>query len=605
MAFLRRVWTLVRPYRTRLILGLVFSLCFALSNALLMIVVKVVPDLVFAPQGKDVFGDLLSRAPHAVHKLVSHWLPQLQTPRSETVKVLAIGTIPLVMLFRGLFSYLNVYLMNWASARAIADLRLQLFDHLQNLSLDFFHTARTGNLISRIISDTSTLHSTIAFSFSTMIKDPVTVVALLILLFSQQPVLTPLSVVVFPVCIVPIVIYGRKIRKSAKALQTHLAELSDVMHEAFTGNRIVKAYNLEATVLERFRAGLRHFVSQYMRIVRAQEIPGPVIEFLASLGVALVFIYVLKWGGAAFTPGDLVQFVGSIFMMYQPIKALSRLQNQLEQARAASLRVFELLDTRSSVVDPPAPVPLKAAHADIHFQEVDFDYDEKPVLRGINLTVKAGQLVALVGKSGSGKTTLTNLLLRFYDPQRGSVRIGATDIRHVALQDLRRQIALVTQETVLFNETIGHNIGLGRPGATAAEIQASAKHAYAHDFIVEKPDGYETVVGEKGVALSGGQRQRLAIARALLKDAPILVLDEALSALDAESERIVQAAFEELMAGRTTLCIAHKLSTVQKADRIVVLEDGRIVESGTHAELLQARGVYCKLYELQFEPALA
>jgi subfamily B ATP-binding cassette protein MsbA len=387
-------------------------------------------------------------------------------------------------------------------------------------------------------------------------------------------------------------------------MQTHAADLANLMHECFTGNRIIKAYNLEDTVLAQFRETTRKYIGHMLRVIRANEIPSQVTEFLGGLGVALVLVYVvLSTGQSKVAPdaGAFIAFIGSIFLMYPSIKNLTRLQNQLQQARSANQRVFELLDTVSTITDPPKPLPLQASQADIQFDNVDFDYGEKPVLRGINLTVKAGRLVALVGSSGSGKTTLTNLLLRFYDPQRGAVRIGATDIRQVAINDLRRQIALVTQETILFNDTIRHNIALGRPGATNAEIEAAARHAYAHDFILEKPLGYEAVIGEKGVALSGGQRQRIAIARAILKNAPILVLDEATSALDTESERAVQAALEELMQQRTTICIAHRLSTIQKADLIVVMDSGRIVETGTHAQLIEARGVYRKLYELQFE----
>jgi ABC-type multidrug transport system fused ATPase/permease subunit len=295
-----------------------------------------------------------------------------------------------------------------------------------------------------------------------------------------------------------------------------------------------------------------------------------------------------------------IKVVGSIFLMYQPLKNLARLHNNLQQAQAASARVDELLATPNTVPEPAKPKPLKAAGADIEFKDVDFSFGDKAVLRKVNLTVKAGQFVALVGKTGSGKTTLTNLLLRFYDPQAGSIRIGGTDIREVATRDLRGQMAVVTQETVLFNQTIRRNIELGRPGATNADIEAAAKHAHATEFIVEKPEGFETVVGERGVTLSGGQRQRLAIARGILRDAPILVLDEATSALDTESERIVQAALEELMQGRTTICIAHRLSTIQKADVIVVFDEGRIVETGRHEELLKHDGIYRKLYELQF-----
>jgi ABC-type multidrug transport system fused ATPase/permease subunit len=282
------------------------------------------------------------------------------------------------------------------------------------------------------------------------------------------------------------------------------------------------------------------------------------------------------------------------------MKNLSRLYNQLAQARASSERVFELLATQNSVPEPAQPRPLKAAGADIHFDHVDFAYDNKPVIRDIDLRIRPGQLVALVGSSGAGKTTLANLLLRFYDPVRGAIRIGGVDIREAATRDLRSQIAVVTQETILFNDTVRRNIELGRPGATHEEIIAAARHAYAYDFIMEKPQGFDTVVGEKGVTLSGGQRQRLAIARAVLRDAPILVLDEATSALDTESERAVQTALDELMKGRTTLCIAHRLSTIFHADMIVVLDKGRIVELGRHDELVKRGGVYQKLYELQF-----
>jgi subfamily B ATP-binding cassette protein MsbA len=335
-----------------------------------------------------------------------------------------------------------------------------------------------------------------------------------------------------------------------------------------------------------------------MRIIRAEEIPGPLNEFLAAIGVALLFGYF------AFQPnpnvGTVVQFGMAIFLVYRPIKNITRLHNQLEQARAASRQIFEMLEMENSIREPAQPKILKAAGADIQFDRVRFSYGEKTALDDIQLQIKPGQLVALVGASGSGKTTLSNLLLRFYDPQHGVIRIGGVDIRDVTTRDLRNQIAVVTQETILFNDSIRRNIELGRPGATEDEIIAAARHAYAYDFIMEKPKGFDTVIGEKGVNLSGGQRQRLAIARAVLKNAPILVLDEAMSALDTESERIVQAALDELMKGRTTICIAHRLSTIINADEIVVLDQGRIVETGSHAELVRRGGIYQKLYELQF-----
>ncbi len=603
IAFLRRIWIFVKPYQSRLMLGLCCGILYAAANGAVVMAIKVVINLVFAPPGSVSVFDELQKAPKALRPLldqITPMLPELKSPSSKLGMVLVITTVPLIFLVRGVLSYLNIYLMSWAAIRAVADLRTKLFDHLQNLSLQFFNQAKTGDLISRITNDTMVLYNIIGSSFASIIKDPITVLVLLGILLSQQPKLTFISMLVFPVCVVPIVIYGRKVRRSIQAIQGHSAELTTLMHESFTSSRIIKAYNLEETVLNEFKATSNKFVSQAMRILRAFEVPSQLTEFLGAVGVALVFLYILFLPDKPMLAGDFFAFIISVFLMYQPIKSLSRLHNQLQQARAASERIFELLDTPTSIADPPNPQPLRAAKADIRFANLDFAYGEKPVLQDFQLTVKAGQLLALVGSSGSGKTTLTNLLLRFYDPQQGAVLIGETDIRQVAIKDLRTQIALVAQETILFNDTIRRNIELGRPGAKDAEIEAAARHAYAHDFIMEKPQGYATVVGEKGASLSGGQRQRIAIARALLRDAPILVLDEATSSLDTESERAVQAALEELMRGRTTICIAHRLSTIQRADVIIVLDKGRIVEQGTHAELLKNGGVYQKLYELQF-----
>jgi subfamily B ATP-binding cassette protein MsbA len=600
--FLKRIWAFVRPYRFRFGLGLFCGVLYGLSNGVLVMVIRPVVNLVFTHSVN--LRELLENAP-AVLRPLTDWItarvPSITAPSSSTGMILMISVIPAIMLVRVLLAYLNIYLVNWSAARAIADIRTKLFDHLQNLSLGFFSRARTGDLISRITNDTQILYGIVGNSFASLIKDPVTIVAVLVVAISRQPKLTLISIVVLPLCLVPVIIYARKVRKSARAMQGHISDLTGLMHESFTGNRIIKAYNLESTVHAQFRETTRKYVGHVMRIVRANEVPSQLMEFLGALGVALILIFVTVSPNDKPSPGDFLAFMGGIVLMYPPIKNLTRLYNQLHQASAASQRVFELLETKSTVVDPPNPVPLKAANADIHFEAIDFDYGEKPILRRIDLTVKAGQVLALVGSSGSGKTTITNLLLRFYDPQRGAVRIGTTDIRQVSLKDLRRQIALVTQETILFHDTIRRNIAVGRPAATDAEIEAAARHALAHDFILQKPQGYETVIGEKGIALSGGQRQRIAIARAILKDAPILVLDEATSSLDTESERAVQAALEQLMQGRTTICIAHRLSTIQRADLIVVLHEGRIVETGTHAELTRRGGTYRRLYELQFQ----
>jgi len=549
---------------------------------------------------------MIEKAPKLLQPVLKHalqWMPNFDSP-TTTLVIVIISLIPLIMLLRGISGYLSIYCMQWVSVRTVTDLRNRLFNHLMNLSLNFFHRASTGDLISRISNDTSSLQTIISNTLPVIIAAPVTIVSLSIWLLAEEPQLTLLALVACPLCLAPILIYARKMRKGSSGMQKHYAELSKMMHESFTGNRIIKAYNLESIVEKDFLASSKTFIGHYMRVVRSSEIPGPLIEFVGSIGVALILFFIVLGHTTRMPAEEFFGFIMSVFMMYQPIKQLTRVYHQLVQARAASERAFQLLELKPTVAEPAHPAPLVAGTSEIHFDDIDFRYDEKPVLRGIQLKVSPGKIVALVGSSGSGKTTLTSLLLRFYDPQKGAVRINGTDIRCFSLRDLRNSMAVVTQETILFNDTIRNNIALGRTGATNEEIITAAKNAYAHDFIMEKSEGYDSVVGEKGISLSGGQRQRIAIARALLRDAPILILDEATSSLDTESERAVQAALEQLMKGRTTICIAHRLSTIQKADLIAVLEQGQIVEMGRHNELLQRGGVYQKLHSLQFENGL-
>jgi subfamily B ATP-binding cassette protein MsbA len=600
--FFRKIWELAWPYRWRLMLGVVTGIIGGLIEPLMILTIVFVFAVVFPDAGQTTLNRFLGAAP----KFLQGWLAQVQAALSNGLQThrlavyALISLIPGVIFLRGLFSYLNVYFLQWAAIRVVTDLRVRLFTHLLNLSTGFFSQSRSGELISRILSDTYALQTVLSNTTAVIVKDPVTLVSMTAMLLWNDWKLTLISMVVMPVCMVPIVVYSRKVRKSSRAIQTQLAELTQVMNESFTGNRIVKAYNLETVVVGQFHGVARKFSSQYMRIIRGQELPGPMLEFFGSIGVAAIFLYLLASNPGQRDPAGLLTFIIAVFSMYRPLKNVTRLHSQLEQARAASERVFELLATKNSIPEPVAPKQLNANQADIVFDNVHFAYGEKPVLHGINLTVKAGQLVALVGASGSGKTTLANLLLRFYDPTQGSVQIGGVDVRDVTTRDLRNQIAVVAQENILFNDTIRRNIELGRLGASNEDIIAAAKHAHAYEFIMQKNDGFDSVVGEKGVSLSGGQRQRIGIARAVLRDAPILVLDEATSALDTESERAVQVALDELMQGRTTICIAHRLSTILHADVIVVLDQGRIVESGRHDELVKRGGVYQKLYELQF-----
>ncbi|MGP8200426.1 MAG: ABC transporter ATP-binding protein [Limisphaerales bacterium] len=601
--FWRKLWQLTRPYKGRFILGSIFGVLGGLADSAVLLTVAFVVSVVFSGFRNEDIDKQISKlheyVPWLADALVQaqQWL-SAHVNGSKIGLVLMVSLIPLVMLARGVCNYLNNYLMGWVAIRAICDLRARLFEHLLNLPLSFLSRNSTGELMSRI-GDVGVLQTMIAVSLVTLITQPIRLISFAVIPFAINAKLAAMALVTFPLCVIPVVIYNRKVRRSGAAIQTEAANLSKVMHEAFTGNRIIKGYNLEEVVVERFKANQKKFIGHFMRVVRSTETPGPIIEVLAAFGVAILLLYL---AGSA-SPTQFMVFIGALMMMYGPVKAIIRVQSQLHQARAATQRVFELLVTQTTLTEAPRPVPLKAVGAEIQFDNVSFSYGDKPVLRHIQLRVEPGRMVALVGSSGSGKTTLTNLLLRFYDPTEGIIRIGGIDLRQVALRDLRSQIAVVTQEVILFNDTIRQNIAYGRPEAAFAEIEEAARGAFAHDFIQGKPRGYDSVVGEKGTNLSGGERQRIAIARAILKNAPILVLDEATSSLDNESERIVQAALDQLMKGRTTICIAHRLSTIQHADVIVVLDQGEIAETGRHGELLARGGIYQKLHMLGFTPA--
>jgi subfamily B ATP-binding cassette protein MsbA len=596
--FLLQVYRLTRPKKGRFALGILCGILAGLADPAMLATVVVVLFILFGQTPTAVQAVLENVR---THPWLQHGLDQTQryiaAHHSAWAVAGVIAAIPLVMLMRCVILYLNGYLMSWVVVRAVSDLRRRAFEHLLNLPLSFFGANSTGELMSRV-GDFGILQNVMTNSVMVMVKEPVTVLVLVGYLVGTQWKLALCAAVFCPLFIIPISFYSKKGRKSAGAAQTNAAGLSRLMHESFTGNRIIKAYNLEGVVSQQFRVETAKYISHFMRVVRSTETPGPLIEFMASIGAScLLFYFAMQPKASA---GDFALFVIIIFWMYRPIKSLVRLHSQLGQARAATERIFSLLATESTLRDPAHPLPFRAANAPILFDNVSFGYGEKLILHHVHLSVEPGQMIALVGKSGSGKTTLANLLLRFYDPTEGAIRIGGVDLREAAVHDVRAQMAVVTQEVILFNDTIRRNIGFGRPGATDAEIEEAARHAFAHEFIQEKPHGYDSMVGEKGTHLSGGQRQRLAIARAILRNAPILVLDEATSALDNESERFVQIALDQLMKGRTTICIAHRLTTVQHADLIIVLDHGRIVETGRHDDLLIRGGLYQKLHALGF-----
>ena len=602
--FLLQGLALARPYRVRLIVGILAGFLAGIANPMLMVSVRLAINTIFPSTGSDAAGGVLpaSAVPSFLRKLIefgNSFVTQSEGHTTNVVLIVIILMIPFSMFLRCGLGYVNVYLMNWVSMRVVVDLRVKMFRHVLSLGSSFFSRSSTGTLMSQLQAADSIQHA-LGNSWVTIIREPITVVSLVALLLVSHPQLTLLSVTVLPFTLLPYVLYSRRVRKSTKVLMQQISDQGKLVHESLSGYRILKAYNLEKKATDEFEATSRLMANHQMRILRAGELPSAMMEFLGAIGVATFFIYIAFYSKVKMQPGDLMQFVGCIFLLYQPFKSLIRLHNQLEQARQISSMVFNLLDTKNDIVEPENPKPLHAAGADVAFERIDFSYGEKPVVQEFDLRVKAGRLVALVGSSGAGKTTVTNLLLRFHDPQTGRISIGGLDIRDVHTRDLRSQIAVVTQETVLFNDTIFNNIALGKAGATREEVIEAAKHAHAHEFITEKTEGYDAIIGEKGAMLSGGQRQRIAIARAIVKNAPILILDEATSSLDAESERAVQAALEDLMVGRTTICIAHRLSTILRADQIIVMEQGRIAETGTHGELLERAGVYRRLYDLQF-----
>jgi|694.fasta_scaffold05606_9 subfamily B ATP-binding cassette protein MsbA len=595
---------LARPYSFRLIVGIICGFLAGVANPLLMVSVRLAVNTIFQTASGDPTGGLLgsNAVPGFLRKLLdfANSLAPSNNQTSQTVIVVIIMLVPLSMILRSGLGYVNVYLMNWVSMRVVMDLRVRMFRHVLTLGSSFFSRTSTGTLMSQLQAADSIQHA-LGNSWVTIIREPITVISLIAVLLFRHSQLTLLSMCILPFTLLPYALYARRVRKSTRILVQQVSDQGKLVHESLSGYRILKAYNLEKKATDEFEKSSRLMANHQMRIVRAGELPSGLMEILGSIGVAAFFLYIAFWTKpGAMKPGDIMEFTGCIFLLYQPMKSLIRLHNQLEQARQVSAMVFSLLDTKNDILEPEKPEPLRATGADVKFDHIKFSYGEKPVLHDFSLTVKAGSLVALVGSSGAGKTTVTNLLLRFHDPQQGKITIGSTDIRDVHTRDLRNQIAVVTQETVLFNDTIFNNVALGRDGATRPEVLDAAKHAHAHDFISEKPSGYDEAIGEKGAMLSGGQRQRIAIARAIVRNAPILILDEATSALDTESERAVQAALEELMIGRTTICIAHRLSTVQRADQIVVMEQGRIIETGTHTELLARNGSYRRLYDMQF-----
>ncbi len=509
----------------------------------------------------------------------------------------------IVVLFgmKGLFSYGQSFLVASVGQRVIADLREKIYSHIQSLSLSFFTRNPTGVLMARITNDVAAVQGAVTDALTGLLRDSFTIVGLVVVVFYHNWKLAILAMIVFPLAIYPVIRFGQKLRSYSHRTQSTIGDLTSILLETISGNRIVKAFGMEDYEKQRFARENRKLLGILLKSVRVQAINHPLMEILGGLGMAGIVFY----GGynviqGTATPGTFFSFLAALLMLYEPAKRLSNINNTVQQGLAAASRIFEVLDTRPEISDPPEARPLQPIAEGIVYQEVSFKYEDDWVLRNINLRIKVGEMIAIVGASGGGKTTLVNLLPRFYDVTSGKVLIDGVDIRDVTVKSLREQIGIVTQQTILFNDSVRNNIAYGKIGEPLEEIVKAAEAAYAHNFIMNLPKGYDTGIGEQGVKLSGGERQRISIARALLKNAPILILDEATSSLDSESEIEVQKALERLMQDRTTLVIAHRLSTIRKADRIVVISNGGVVEEGTHETLLEKDGEYRKLYLLQF-----
>jgi ATP-binding cassette, subfamily B, bacterial MsbA len=572
---LRRLLGFSRPYRGRLLLALLAMMLYAAASTGVAYLIKPIIDQVLPDQGGWPFR-------------------------------LWAGLIIAAYLAKGIGSYFSTYLMTDIGQRVVRDIRSRLFRHILDQSAAFFARRTTGQLMSRITNDVTQVQQAVSETIGDLIREGLTAVGWVIAMFYFDWKLALVSMTGAPLVVYPLVRLGQRVRRSTRRSQEELEHLSHLTAEAFTGHRIVKAFGAEEHEAERFAAASNRLYRTNLKVTSTVSVLPPIMEFLG--GVAIV---ALLWYGqrrittadSGMTPGAFLAFIFAAFMLYTPVKRLSRVNANLQQAIAAATRIFEMLDTHSEVLERPGTRPLEPLKRGIEFKDVSFAYDDgagKTVLRNVSFGARAGQVIALVGLSGAGKTTLVNLLPRFYDVTGGSIQIDGVDIRDVTLKSLRQQIGIVTQETVLFDDTIANNIAYGLPGSTPQAIEEAARAAHAHEFIQTLPDRYETRIGERGQRLSGGQRQRLAIARALLKNSPILIMDEATSSLDAESELLVQDALATLMRNRTAFVIAHRLSTVRRADAIVALERGRVAEIGRHEELLaKPAGVYAKLYALQ------
>lgn len=589
MSEIRRLLPYIRPHLLLLALSLILLVGSGILDALIITLLGPIFNQM-SPAAGQIAADKFD--------FLQSWLSLHGDDRFLRIAAFLV----LFSLLKGFFLYAAEYMMSFTGQKVVAGLRKDLNRHLLSQSMAFFARNPTGKLMARVITDTERLQETVSKTMTDFCRQVILLLLFLCLVFYIDWKLSLLSFLIAPLVLSITVRLGRRIRSVSLRSQENLSDISHTLQESISGQKIVQTFGMESHEESRFNQLVERLVGVNLKVARISALSSPLMEFIGYVAFVPFLLYANFQINRGFTVGAFVVFVAALFRLYEPVRKLSRMHLHFQQASASAQRVFEILDQAPEIRDHPDALPLPPFSGSIDFERVAFSYpgNRQPVLNGIDLRIQKAEIVALVGASGAGKTSLVSLIPRFYDVRRGTVRIDGIDIRNVTLRSLRSQISMVTQETFLFNDSIRNNIAYGRQDCSMTEIEEAAKSAFIHEFVVSLPRGYEEKIGERGHRLSGGQRQRIAIARAVLKKAPILILDEATSSLDAESERLVQMALENLMRNCTTVVIAHRLSTIRLADRIVVMKEGRIVEEGNHETLIRRSGVYQKLYELQF-----